>query len=79
MLAGMPRLLAKYFATPDDVRIVPKARFDVVSLDDATMAYATFEPGWRWTVDMAPHLRLADVPHPSSRLHRLGDVARGHG
>ncbi len=50
----MPRLQSKTFATPDDVRTMPKVRFETVGLDDATVGHCTFEPGWRWSTDMGP-------------------------
>lgn len=50
----MPRLQAKNFATPDDVRTMPKVRFETVGLDEATVSHCAFEPGWRWSTDMGP-------------------------
>lgn len=50
----MPRLQSKNFATPDDVRTMPKVRFETVGLDDATVGHCSFEPGWRWSTDMRP-------------------------
>ncbi len=50
----MPRLQSKSFATPDDVHSMPKARFETVGMGDATVGHCTFEPGWRWSADMAP-------------------------
>lgn len=35
----MPRLQAKSFAVPDDVRTMPKVRFETVGLDDATVGH----------------------------------------
>ena len=50
----MPRLQAKSFAAPDDVRTMPKVRFETVGLDDATVGHCRFEPGWRWSTDIGP-------------------------
>ena len=50
----MPRLQAKSFAAPDDVRSMANVRFETVSLDEATVGHCRFEPGWRWSVDLAP-------------------------
>ena len=50
----MPRLQAKDFATPDDVHTMPKARFETVGMGDVTVGHCSFEPGWRWSADMAP-------------------------
>jgi class 3 adenylate cyclase len=58
----MPRLHAKSFATPDDVRTASKVRFETVSLDDATVGHCRFEPGWRWSTDIGPMLGVTSCP-----------------
>jgi class 3 adenylate cyclase len=50
----MPRLQAKTFASPDDVRTLPKARFATVGLDDSTVGHCHFAPGWVWSTDVGP-------------------------
>lgn len=58
----MPRLHAKSFGTPDDVRVMPKVRFETVGLDDATVGHCSFEPGWRWSTEMGPLVGLQSCP-----------------
>ena len=58
----MPRLQAKSFATPDDVRATPNVRFETISLDEATVGHCRFEPGWRWSTEFASQLGLASCP-----------------
>jgi class 3 adenylate cyclase len=55
----MPRLQAKSFASPDDVRTMPRVRFETVGLDEARVGHCTFEPGWRWSTDLAPLMGTA--------------------
>jgi class 3 adenylate cyclase len=50
----MPRLQAKSFAAPDEVRTMPNVRFETVGLDEATVGHCRFEPGWRWSTDLGP-------------------------
>jgi class 3 adenylate cyclase len=50
----VPRLQRKGFQTPDDVRRFPNGRMDVVTLDEIAIARFVFEPGWRWSKDVAP-------------------------
>jgi class 3 adenylate cyclase len=50
----MPRLQYKSFSTPDDLRNFPNGQAEVVSLDESSVGHALFEPGWRWSTDMAP-------------------------
>ena len=58
----MPRLQAKGFAAPDDVRVMPLVRVETISLDDATVGHCRFDPGWRWSVDMGPLLGTTSCP-----------------
>jgi class 3 adenylate cyclase len=58
----MPRLQAKSFAAPDDVRTMPKVRFETVGLDDATVGHCSFEPGWRWSTEMGPLVGSSSCP-----------------
>lgn len=58
----MPRLHAKSFANPDDVRVMPKVRFETVALDDATVGHCSFEAGWRWSADVGPLVGATSCP-----------------
>jgi class 3 adenylate cyclase len=63
----MPRLQAKSFAAPDQVRTFPNGRGDVVTLGESVVGRATYEPGWRWTTAMP-----AIAGTPTCQLHHLG-------
>ena len=58
----MARLQAKSFASPDDVRTLPKVRFETVGLDDATVGHCRFDPGWRWSTDVGPMVGTTSCP-----------------
>ncbi|HEY6057245.1 MAG TPA: adenylate/guanylate cyclase domain-containing protein [Candidatus Limnocylindrales bacterium] len=68
----MPRLRYKSFATPDEVRPIPKGRAAVVNLDEATVARSEFNPGWRWSTDLAPIMGTN-----SCQVHHLGHAVSG--
>jgi class 3 adenylate cyclase len=68
----MPRLRYKSFATPDEVRPLPKGRAEVVSLDEATVARSEFDPGWRWSTHLAPIMGTK-----SCQVHHLGHAVTG--
>jgi class 3 adenylate cyclase len=68
----LPRLRAKQFATPDEVRTFPKGRAEVVHLDEATVGRAHWGPGWRWSTDLAP---IAGTS--SCQVHHLGHSVSG--
>jgi class 3 adenylate cyclase len=48
------RLQRRRFTEPSDVRTLPRGRIDVVELDDTVVGRMTYEPGWRWSVDVRP-------------------------
>lgn len=50
----MARLQRRRFSDPDEVRPIPHGTIDVVTLDDRIVGRMTYEPGWRWSVDVKP-------------------------
>jgi len=48
------RLQRRRFSEPNDVRSFPHGRVEVVDLDDTVIGRMTYEPGWRWSVDVKP-------------------------
>ncbi|HEX4739128.1 MAG TPA: cupin domain-containing protein [Allosphingosinicella sp.] len=40
------------FEAPDEVREFEKGRFEVVRLGGMTIGRATYQPGWKWSVDV---------------------------
>jgi class 3 adenylate cyclase len=49
----MPRLRSRRFASADEVRTFPHGSVEVVTLDESPVGRAVYEPGWRWTSDLA--------------------------
>ena len=68
-----PETILKRFESPDETRVFTTGRFDVISLGGITIGRATYEPGWKWSVDVGPSggARLCDVEH-------VGLVLTGH-
>ena len=50
----MARLQRRRFSESDDVRLIPHGKIDVVAMDDRVIGRMTYEPGWRWSVDVKP-------------------------
>ena len=48
------QLRRKRFDRPDEVRIVEKARVELIELGELAVGRAIFEPGWRWSDDVKP-------------------------
>jgi hypothetical protein len=47
-------VVLKRFETPDERRDMPNGRFEVVRLGGVTIGRATYQPGWKWSVDVGP-------------------------
>jgi mannose-6-phosphate isomerase-like protein (cupin superfamily) len=45
-------VILKRFDQPDETRTFPKGRFDLVHIGGMTIGRATYEPGWKWSVDV---------------------------
>lgn len=59
----MPRLQRKNFITPDEVRKFATGRVDIVTLDESAMGHFVFQPGWRWSKDVAPIVNTQCCQH----------------
>ena len=66
-------VLLKRFDQPDEVRTFEKGRFEIVRVGGMTLGRATYQPGWKWSVHVAPTAGtdLCGVEH-------LGMVLSGH-
>jgi class 3 adenylate cyclase len=75
--AAVPRLQRKSFATPDQTRRYPHGHLDVVNLDETAIGRYRHDPGWRWSVDVAPIVNTTWCQHRhvgyviSGRLHAV--------
>lgn len=52
--ATRPTFEVKNLGSPDERRTPSRGVLDIVNLPGATIVRATFEPGWRWSTDVAP-------------------------
>ena len=66
------RLQRRRFTEPSDVRTIPHGRIDIVDLDDTVVGRMTYEPGWRWSVDVRPIART-----DTCQYHHLGVTLSG--
>jgi len=58
-------VIVKRFENPDEVREFAKGRFELVNIGGMTIGRATYDPGWRWSVDVGPGIgsKLCSVEH----------------
>jgi mannose-6-phosphate isomerase-like protein (cupin superfamily) len=65
-------LQAKNIDQPDEQRSFEHGQVQLVRLPGATIGRAEFEPGWRWSTEMRPH-----VDSESCQLHHIAYVVSG--
>ncbi|HUR16952.1 MAG TPA: adenylate/guanylate cyclase domain-containing protein [Candidatus Limnocylindrales bacterium] len=68
----MARLQRRRFSESSDVRSFPHGKVEVVELDDRAVGRLTYEPGWRWSVDVRP---IASTQ--SCQFHHVGVTVSG--
>jgi hypothetical protein len=70
-------VITKRFEHPEEVREFGKGRFELVNIGGMTIGRATYEPGWRWSVDVGPGigLKLCSVEHLGLVLEGTATVA----
>lgn len=58
-------VILKRFEDPDELIEFEKGRFETVTLGGLTIGRATYQPGWKWSVDVGPDLgeRYCTVEH----------------
>jgi hypothetical protein len=71
MTGGVAAILRR-FEAPDEVRLFAKGRFELVRLGGMTIGRATYEPGWRWSVDVGGETGAA-----SCHVEHVGLVVSG--
>jgi mannose-6-phosphate isomerase-like protein (cupin superfamily) len=49
----MVDVILKRFEEPDETRSFSKGKFELVHIGGMTIGRATYDPGWRWSVDVA--------------------------
>lgn len=68
----MMDVILKRFEDPDEVRHFSRGRFELVRIGGLTLGRATYEPGWRWSVDIGPSVGAERCP-----LEHVGLVLQG--
>ena len=69
----MPRLQRKSFTSPDQVRRFNNGRVEIVQLDETAIGRFVYEPGFRWSRDVAPIAGTASCQH-----RHVGYALAGH-
>jgi hypothetical protein len=64
----------KNFEKPDEVRIFPKGRLELINVGGAMVGRAIFEPGWRWSESVQPLVKTKRCEAPHFQYHVSGVV-----
>jgi hypothetical protein len=48
----MLEVILKRFDQPDETRIFSKGKVDLVQIGGMTIGRATYDPGWKWSIDV---------------------------
>jgi hypothetical protein len=65
-------VIIKRFDQPDETRSFPKGKFDLVRIGGMAIGRATYQPGWKWSVDVG---RPAGLRY--CRIEHVGIVVAG--
>lgn len=68
----MSDVILKRFDEPDEVRVFEKGRFELVEISGVTIGRASYEPGWKWSLHVAP-----TAGTPLCPLEHVGLVLNG--
>jgi hypothetical protein len=65
--------ILRRFDTPDEVREFTLGKLEVIRIAGQTLGRATYQPGWKWSAHVGPH-----VGAERCTIEHLGMVLRGH-
>ncbi|MEO0368298.1 MAG: cupin domain-containing protein [Pseudomonadota bacterium] len=65
-------VVLKCFEAPDETIVVEKGVFEKVTLGGMTIGRATYQPGWKWSVDVGQELG-----QPFCEVEHVGMVISG--
>jgi hypothetical protein len=63
------------FRVPDETRVFPHGRAEIVKVGGAEIGRLVFEPGWRWSNDVKPIAATASCEAPHFQYHVSGQLA----
>jgi hypothetical protein len=64
----------KSFSKPDEVRVFPKGKLELINIGGAVVGRATFEPGWKWSTSIQPLVKTKSCEAPHFQYHVSGTI-----
>ncbi|MDA7816856.1 PAS domain S-box protein [Sulfurimonas sp.] len=65
----------KSFNNPDEVRIFPNGRLELINVAGSEIGRAIFEPGWIWSKSVQPLVQTCSCEAPHFQYHLSGQLA----
>ena len=62
----------KSFGKPDEIRIFPKGKQELVRVGGSMVGRATLEPGWKWSTCVKPIVKTNSCEAPHFQYHVSG-------
>jgi hypothetical protein len=62
----------KSFGEPDEDRVFPKGRLELIQIGGVTVGRAIFAPGWRWASSVQPLTKTKSCEAPHFQYHISG-------
>ena len=62
----------KSMNSPDEVRIFPKGKVELVKIGGVIFGRGTFEPGWKWSESLKPIVKTQSCKAPHTQYHVSG-------
>jgi len=68
------KIEVKSFRAPDERRVFPNGRLELLKLGGATVGKAVLEPGWRWSKSVKPVAKTKSCEAPHLQYHLSGTL-----
>ena len=65
-------LKKKSMDSPDEIRIFPKGKVELVKIGGIIFGRGTFEPGWKWSESLKPIVKTQSCEAPHTQYHISG-------
>jgi hypothetical protein len=62
----------KHFDQPEEVREFPLGKIELITIGNATIGRATFQPGWKWSESVQPLAKTKSCEAPHFQYHVSG-------
>lgn len=71
----MKNATIKSFEQPDEVRVFPQGRLELIDVGGTIIGRGTFEPGWKWSESVKPLVQTDLCQAPHLQFHVAGTMA----